>query len=42
MGETKVNFQSWWDRMSSKYHWESSAEGHWEIEFESCEVFLVD
>ncbi len=42
MGETKVNFQSWWDRMSSKYHWEGSAEGHWEIDFESCEVFLVD
>ena len=42
MGETRVNFQSWWDRMSSKYHWESSAEGHWEIDLESCEVFLVD
>ena len=42
MGETKVNFQSWWDRMSSKYHLENSAEGHWKIKCESCEVFLVD
>ena len=31
LGETKVNFQSWWDRMSTKYQWESSAGGHWEI-----------
>lgn len=36
LGETKVNFQSWWDRMSTKYQWESSTGGHWEIDFESC------
>jgi len=41
LGETKVSFQSWWDRMSSKYQWESSAGGHWEIDFESCEITLL-
>lgn len=41
LGETKVNFQSWWDRMSTKYQWESSAGGHWEIDFESCEITIV-
>lgn len=41
LGETKVNFQSWWDRMSTKYQWESSAGGHWKIDFESCEIILA-
>ena len=41
LGETKVNFQSWWDRMSTKYQWESSAGGYWEIDFESCEITIV-
>lgn len=41
LGETKVNFQTWWDRMSAKYQWESSARGHWEIDFESCEILLI-
>ncbi len=41
MGETGTKFQSWWDRMSQKYQWESAAEGNWEINFETCEIFLV-
>ncbi|MBQ4508922.1 MAG: CXXX repeat peptide modification system protein [Paludibacteraceae bacterium] len=41
MGETGSKFQSWWDRMSQKYHWESVPEGNWEINFDTCEIFLV-
>lgn len=41
MGETSRKFQSWWNRMSQKYQWESTKDGNWEINFDSCEVFLT-
>ena len=41
MGETSTKFQSWWDGTSKKYQWESSPNGNWEINFDTCEIFLV-
>lgn len=41
MGETGAKFQNWWDRMAAKYQWESTENGHWEINFDTCEIFLV-
>lgn len=41
LGETSTKFQSWWDTMASQYQWERSDNGHWEINFDSCEIFLV-
>ena len=41
MGETSVNFQKWWDDMAKKYYWESLEGGNWEIDFETCEIYLV-
>lgn len=41
MGKTATKFQSWWDRMSVKYQWESAANGNWEIDFNDCRIFLV-
>ena len=41
LGETGTKFQNWWDRMSQKYQWESSENGHWEINFDTCEITLV-
>ena len=41
MGETGTKFQNWWDRMAQKYQWESAENGNWEINFETCEIFLV-
>ena len=41
MGETSTKFQGWWNRMSQKYQWESTEDGNWEINFDTCEVFLV-
>ena len=41
MGETGTKFQSWWDRMGQKYQWESVADGNWEINFDTCEIYLV-
>lgn len=41
MGETNTKFQQWWDRTSQKYNWESTKDGNWEINFETCEICLV-
>lgn len=41
MGETGTKFQNWWDRMAEKYQWESEEDGHWEINFDTCEILLV-
>mgnify|MGYP003565380781 FL=1 len=41
MGETSSNLQSWWDTMAQKYQWESAENGTWEINFETCEIYLV-
>lgn len=41
LGETGVKFQNWWDRMAEKYQWESSENGNWEINFDTCEITLV-
>lgn len=40
-GETGRRFQSWWDRMSVKYQWESIEGGNWEINFDTCDIYLV-
>ena len=41
LGETGSKFQNWWDRMADKYQWESAEGGNWEINFDTCEIFLV-
>jgi CXXX repeat modification system protein len=42
MGETGTKFQNWWDRMAGKYKWESAEGGNWEINFETCEIMLIE
>lgn len=41
MGETGTRFHNWWDSMAQKYQWESAENGHWEINFDTCEIILV-
>lgn len=41
MGETGIKFQAWWDTMAQKYQWESAEGGNWEIDFETCEIYLT-
>jgi CXXX repeat modification system protein len=41
LGETSSKFQAWWNEMSQKYNWESAEDGNWEINFETCEIYLV-
>lgn len=41
LGETGTKFQNWWDRMATKYQWESAVNGNWEINFDTCEIYLI-
>ena len=41
MGQVLVGFQEWWDKMNKKYNWENIAGYKWEIDFETCVIFLV-
>lgn len=40
LGETSLKYQDWWDRMSAQYGWESREGGNWQINFETCEIYL--
>lgn len=42
MGETGTKFQNWWDRMATRYGWQGTPNGHWEINFETCYIFLSE
>lgn len=41
LGETNTTFQDWWNKKGEKYHWKSAENGRWQINFETCEIFLV-
>lgn len=41
MGVTGTKFQNWWDTMARQYGWESAEGGNWEINFDTCEIYLV-
>lgn len=41
LGETGRKFQDWWDSMAKKYHWESTPNGNWSINFDTCEITLI-
>ncbi|MBR1785067.1 MAG: CXXX repeat peptide modification system protein [Bacteroidales bacterium] len=42
MGETGTRFQIWWDRMAAKYQWKRIDKGHWEIDFDTCDIYLTE
>jgi len=41
LGDTGTKFQNWWNRMAEKYRWESAEDGNWEIDFDTCGIYLV-
>ena len=41
LGETGAKFQNWWNRMGEKYNWESIEGGNWEIDFDTCSIYLI-
>ena len=40
LGETQLKFQNWWTRMSQAYNWEGVEGGNWEIDFDTCNIYL--
>ncbi|MCQ2307518.1 MAG: CXXX repeat peptide modification system protein [Bacteroidales bacterium] len=40
LGEVNTTFQNWWRSKGEKYKWESTENGNWEINFDTCEIFL--
>ena len=42
LGRTNTEFQKWWDNMANKYQWESIDGYQWQIDFETCEIYLVN
>lgn len=41
LGDTNTKFQDWWNKKGEKYNWESAENGRWQINFDTCEIFLV-
>ena len=41
LGETTTKFQNWWDSTAKKYQWPIIEKGNWEIDFETCDIYLV-
>lgn len=41
LGETSTKFHNWWANMEKKYSWESAENGNWEIDFDTCTIYLV-
>ena len=40
LGQVTIKYNDWWTQMSLKYNWENSKGMQWEIEFETCKVFI--
>lgn len=41
LGETSRKFQQWWDDKSRAYNWDRDDNGNWEIDFNTCDIYLV-
>lgn len=41
MGETTQKFQSWWETAARRHGWKAIMGANWRIDFDTCEVFLV-
>jgi CXXX repeat modification system protein len=39
--DTNEKFQKWWDVTAHKYYWKDIGTSHWEINFETCEIYLA-
>jgi len=41
LGKVKLNMQAWWDKMYAKYKWKSVEGYKWNIDFQTCEIYLT-
>ena len=40
LGRANAEFESWWRAKSSAYKWKNIPDGHWSVDFDTCEVIL--
>jgi CXXX repeat modification system protein len=40
--ETNEKFQNWWNITAKKYSWKDNGTTRWEINFDTCEIFIVN
>ena len=40
LGDITTRYNDWWAKTSIKYKWENSLGKQWEIDFDSCEIFI--
>lgn len=40
LGRTTTKHQQWWDQRARQYQWENIAGCVWEIDFDSCNIFI--
>ncbi len=39
-GKIKLDMQTWWNKMYEKYKWEMIEGYKWNIDFQTCEIYL--
>lgn len=42
MAQTQKRFDQWWSDRAAEYGWESAEDGKWEIDFQTCAIFLTE
>lgn len=40
LGTTTTKHQKWWETRAKQYHWEKVCGNVWEIDFETCQIFV--
>lgn len=41
MGKTTTKFNDWWQNTSKKHGWQNLPGYNWEIDFATCDIYLV-
>ena len=41
LGPVSTKFSAWWTQKGAKYQWERTPTGRWEIDFETCDIYLI-
>jgi CXXX repeat modification system protein len=42
LGEANYNVEQWWKTKGQMYQWEGRQAGQWLINFDTCEIILID
>jgi CXXX repeat modification system protein len=40
LGQVTTRYNNWWSQLSLQYNWQNTNGMQWEVDFETCKVFL--